>query len=61
LIDLNNLAKRAYHAGCDPLMMIRGLQRRHSPTHMVCVRDPHGPTWHHTEDPLLWMAPIRAA
>jgi DNA polymerase-1 len=56
ILDTNNLCKRAYHGGADALAMIRSLIRRHAPTHMVCVRDPHGPTWHHTEDPLLYKA-----
>jgi DNA polymerase-1 len=51
LVDLNNAAKRAYHGGADPLAMLRGIIRRHAPTHMVCIRDPHGPTWHHALDP----------
>lgn len=51
LVDSNNLAKRAYHGGADPLAMIRGIIRRHRPSHMVCVRDPHGPTWHSALDP----------
>lgn len=56
LVDTNNAAKRAYHGGADPLAMIRGIIRRHRPSHMVCVRDPHGPTWHHEADPLLYKA-----
>jgi DNA polymerase-1 len=51
LIDTNNLAMRAHFAECDPLKMIYGLARRHRPTHWVCVRDPHGPTWRHEADP----------
>jgi 5'-3' exonuclease len=52
LIDTNHLVSRAAFTGADPVRMIRGLIRRHSPTHMVLCRDSHWETFRRTLCPL---------
>lgn len=51
VIDTNHLASRAHFTGADPVRMIHGLIRRHSPTHMVLCRDSREETWRKALDP----------
>lgn len=52
LIDTNHLASRAHFTGADPVRMIHGLIRRHSPTHMVLCRDSREETFRRALCPL---------